>query len=180
MRIILALLSTFFINNFVYASDFELTVYFNLNVAEKQGIVQCRPGGVRSTTDYHLTIFKDKPSHTILGNLDLDKDVAGDVERNYLCDKGEFTLKKSINTTEDFLNLFVYLEEIYILQDEIYEVANVKISSDEVYFIQRKYMSESGQAIVETKNKKEVVSSKGDDTNIENGGLLYSIEISRK
>jgi len=178
MRIILALLPIFFINNFVYASDFELTVYFNLNVAEKHGIVQCRPGGEGSATDYHLTIFKDKPSHTRLGNL--DKDVAGDVGRNYLCDKGEFTLRKSINTTKDFLNLFVYLEEIYVIKDEIYEVANVKISSDEDYFIQKKYMSESGQAVVETKNTKEVASSKGDDTNIENGGLLYSIEISRK
>lgn len=180
MKIIFALLSAFFINNFVYASDFKLTVYFNLNVAEKHGIVQCRPGGVRSTTDYHLTIFKDKPHYTILGNLDLDKDIAGDVERNYLCDKGEFTLEKSINTTEDFINLFVYLEEIYVMEDEIYEVANVKLSSDEDYFIQKKYMSESGQAVVETKNAKETVSSKSDDTNIENGDLLYSIEIFRK
>ena len=177
MRIILALLFIFFINNLTYASDFELTVYFNLNVAEKHGIVQCRPGGVRSKTDYHLTVFKDKPHYTILGNLDLDRDVAGDVERNFLCDKGEFTLRESINTAEDSLNLFVYLEEIYVIKDEIIEVANVQLSADEDYFNQKKYMRESGPAIVETKNTKEVVNSEGDDIN---GNLLYSIEISRK
>lgn len=180
MRIVLTLLSIFFVNNFAYASDFELTVYFDLNIAEKHGIVQCRPGGLGSTTDYHLTIFKDKPSYTILGNLDLDKDIAGDVERNYLCDKGEFTLIKSINTTEDFINLFVYLEEIYIMKDEIFEVANVKLSSDEDYFIQKKYISESGQTAVETRNVKEVMSSTGDNAIKENGDLLYSIEITRK
>lgn len=180
IRIILALLSVFFINNYANASDFELTVYFNLGIAKKHGVIQCSQGGEQLNTEYHLTVFKDKPRYTILGNLDLNKNVTGDVERKFHCDEGEFTLRKTINTTQDFINLFIYLEEIYVIKDEIFDVANVKLSSDEDYFMQKKYISESGQTIIKTMNVEEVVSTKGDDTTIDNSDLIYNIEIRRK
>ncbi len=179
MKIIFALLSVFLVNNFAHASEFELKVYFNLAAAEKHGMVHCALGGHKLKTEYHLTVFKDKPSYTILGNLDLDKDVASDVERKLLCDKGEFTLVKSINTTEDFINLFVYLEEIYIIKDEIFDVANVKLSPDKDYFMQKKYIDESGETVVETMIE-ENKNSTNDDTIIESNDLIYRIEVKRK
>lgn len=180
IRIILALLSIFFINNYANASDFELTVYFNLGIAKKHGLMKCSQGGTQLDTEYHLSVFKEKPSYTILGNLDLNKNVAGDVERQLHCDEGEFSLRKIINTTQDFISLFIHVEEIYVIKDEIFDVANVRLSSDEDYFMQKKYISESGQTIIKKMNAEEVVSTKDDDPSIDNGDLLYIIEIKRK
>lgn len=178
MKMIFALLSIFLVSNFTHASEFELKVYFNLAAAEKHGMVRCAIGGHKLKTEYHLSVFKEKPSYTILGNLDLDKNVTGDVERKLLCDKGEFTLVKSINTTEDFINLFIYLEEIYIIKDEIFDVANVKLSPDEDYFMQKKYIDESGETVVETMIEEDK-NSTNNDAMIESNDLIYRIEVKR-
>src|SRR5680860_1149366 len=116
MRIILVLLSTFFINNFANASDFEITVYFNLENAEKRGLVKCSQGRENEimSSEYHLAIYKNKPSYTILGNLNLDKDLIGDIKSKLHCNKGDFFLNKTINSTHNFINLYIYLAEIFI------------------------------------------------------------------
>jgi len=180
MRFLSIIIFAFFINNSVHAGNFELTVFFNLNVAEKHEIVSCRPGGEKLDTEYHLTVFKDKPKYTILGNLDFDHNVAGDVEKLFLCDQGNFTLIKLINNEDSFINFFIYLQEIYLIKDEIFDVANVKLTSDQNYFIQEKYINALGQIDVKTSNTEQVVISKDAASMKEDGELLYRIEIKRK
>lgn len=179
MRMILALISAFFMSNVAQASDFELRVYFDLAAAEKHDMVHCAIGGHKLKTEYHLTVFEEKPNYTILGNLDLDKNVTSDVERKLLCNEGEFTLVKTINTTEDFINLFVYLEEIYVIKDEIFDVADVKLSPDEDYFMQKKYISGSGEIVVKTTNMEKDADAADDSSMIENSDLIYRIEVKR-
>jgi len=171
---------TFFVNNFANANNFELTVYFNLGVSAKHGIVKCRQGGEKLYTQYNLLIFKDKPKYTILRNLDLNKDLIGNVEGILHCHEGEFTLTKSINTTENSIHLFIYLVETYFIKDEIFNIANVELPSDEDYFIQYKLIKETGQAVVETTHVEEIVSPDSADPNTDNGTFIYRIEIKRK
>ncbi len=180
MRILFALFFTFFVNNLAYAGDYELTVFFNLGVAEKHGVVSCRPGGEKSVAKYHLTVFKDEPRYTFLGNLDFDYNVAGDVEQRFHCDYGDFTLKEFIHTEDDALNLFIFLEEIYFIKDEIYKIANVQLSSDEDYFMQEKYINEHDEAIVKTSHTELDAISKTFATMTDEGNLLYRIEIRRQ
>lgn len=177
MKMMLVLLFAFFMCNVAHASEFELKVYFNLAAAEKHGMVHCAIGGKKLKTEYHLAVFKDKPNYTILGNLDLDENITADVERKLLCNEGEFTLVKSIKTPEDSINLFIYLEEIYFIKDQIFDVANVKLAPDEDYFLQKKYISEAGVMIVETMNTNE--STNNDAALIKRSDLIYSIEIKR-
>ena len=177
MKIILALISAFLVSNSAHAGEFELKVYFNLAAAEKHGMVHCAIGGKKLKTEYHLAVFKDKPSYTILGNLDLDENITADVERKLLCNKGDFTLVKSIKTPEDSINFFIYLEEIYFIKDQIFDVANVKLAPDEDYFLQKKYISEAGVMVVETMNTNE--STNNDATLIKRSDLIYNIEIKR-
>ncbi len=179
MRVLSILIFTFFINHLVHADNFELTVFFNLNVAEKHEIVSCRQGGEQLDTEYHLTVFKDKPQYTILGNLDLDHNVAVDVEKRLHCNQGNFTLRKLIKTEDDFVNLFIYLEEIYFIKDEIFEVANVKLSSDENYFIQEKFINALGQVDVKTSNSEQPANFKSEAARTDDSDLLYRIEIKR-
>lgn len=179
MRTMLALLFISSMSNLAHADEFELTVYFNLGVAEKHGIVRCALGGRKLKTEYHLTVFKDEPRYTFLGNLDLKKNVVGDIARKFFCDEGEFIFKKKINTTEDFINLFVYLEEIYYLKDEIFDVANVKLNPDANYFIQKKYINDAGKTVIETMNIEAAADSSNDDTRIDSHELVYSVEIRR-
>lgn len=179
MKMILALLSAFLISNSAHAGEFELKVYFNLAAAEKYGMVHCAIGGKKLKTEYHLAVFKDKPSYTILGNLDLDENITADVERKLLCNEGEFTLVKSIKTPEDSINLFIYLEEIYIIKDQIFDVANVKLAPDADYFSQKKYISKAGVMIVETLNSEEQANTNNDAELIKRSDLIYSIEIKR-
>ncbi len=180
MRFLFTLIFAFFINNSAHAGNFELTVFFNLDVAEKHEIVSCRQGGEQLDTEYHLTVFKDKPKYTILGNLDFDHNVAGDVEKRLHCDQGNFTLRKLINTEDDFINLFVYLEEIYFIKDEIFDVANVRLASDKNYFKQEKYINALGQVDVKTSNTEQIDISKNATSMKDDGDLLYRIEIKRK
>lgn len=162
------------------ASNFELTVHFNLGVSTKHGIVKCRQGGKKLYTQYNLLVFKDKPKYTILRNLDLDKDLISDVEGSHHCHEGEFTLTKLISTPENFIYLFIYLVEIYFLKDAIFEVANIGLSSDEDYFIQYKFINEIGQVVVETAHTEESVGSVSVDSIADKGTILYLLEIKRK
>jgi hypothetical protein len=180
MRIMLVLFLVFFMNNFSNASEFELTIYFNLGVSEKHGIIKCRQGGKQLSTDYHLIVFNNKPKYTILGNLDLDEDFIGNVEGELHCDEGEFTLVKLISTTESFVNLFIYLAEIYFIKDKIFDIANVKLSSDADYFLQKKLINEAGVTVVKTAHIEEIISSESADPIVDNSNLLYRIEIRRK
>jgi hypothetical protein len=180
MRILFALFFTFFINNLAHAGDYELTVYFNLGVAERHGIVSCRQGGEQLDTEYHLTVFKDEPRYTVLGNLDFDHNVAGDVEQRFHCDHGDFTLKELIHTEDDAVNLFIYLEEIYFIKDDIYKIANVQLPSDEDYFKQEKYIDEFDEAFVKTSHTEQEAISKTVATMTDEGDLLYRIEIRRQ
>ena len=177
MKMILALISAFLVSNSAQAGEFELKVYFNLAAAEKHGMVHCAIGGKKLKTEYHLAVFKDKPNYTILGNLELDENITADVERKLLCNEGDFTLVKSIKTPEDSINLFIYLEEIYFIKDQIFDVANVKLTPDEDYFLQKKYISEAGVMVVETMNTNE--STNNDATLIKRSDLIYNIEIKR-
>ena len=180
MKVIIALSAVFLINSAANASDFILTVYFNLGVAEKHGIVKCSQGGEELNTEYHLTVFKDKPSYTLLGNLDFDKNVTGDVERKSLCDEGEFTLLKSVHSDDDFINLFIYLEEIYLIKDKIFDVANIELSAEEDYFLQKKYISESGEFIVKTIRAEKIITLNAENALKHEGELVYRVELKRK
>lgn len=180
MRVLSILFFVFIINNSVHADNFELTVFFDLDVAEQHEIVSCRQGGEQMDTEYHLTVFKDKPKYTILGNLDFDHNVAGDIEKRLHCDQGNFTLRKLINTEDDFVNLFIYLEEIYFIKDEIFDVANVKLASDQNYFIQEKFINALGQVDLKTSNTEQVAISESDASKTDDSDLLYRIEIKRK
>ncbi len=174
MRTIITLFAILFITNFAHADDFELTVYFDLSAAEQHDIIKCPPGGEELNTEYHLTVFKDKPSYTLLGNLDFDKNVAGDIKKKLLCDQGEFTLRKTIHSDKDTINIFIYLEEIYLIKDEIFNIATVKLSANEDYFIQKKYINESVTFIVRTTELEK------NTTTIKYGDLIYRIELKRK
>ncbi len=179
MRIILILSMVFFVNNLANASNFELTIHLNLGASTKHGIVKCRQGGKKLYTRYNLLVFKDKPKYTILRNLDLDKDLISDSEGSHHCHEGEFTLTKLISTPENFIDLFVYLVEIYFIKDAIFKVANIGLSSDEDYFIQYKFINETGQ-VIETAHTEESVGSVSVDSFTDNGTLIYLIEIKRK
>jgi len=180
MKIIFALLFVFFVNNFANAGDFELSVYFNLSTSEKHGIIRCRQGGHKLKTEYHLMVIKNNPKYTILRNLDLDNGVIGDVEGDFYCDKGELTLTKSINTTEDFTNLHIFLVEIYFIKDSIFDVAKIKLSSTGNYFMQSKFINETGLTTINTAHTEEAINSENTDPMIANSDLLYRIEIRKK
>ncbi len=180
MRILFVLFFTFFINNLAHAGDFELTVYFNLGVAENHGVISCRQGGEQLDTEYHLTVFKDEPRYTMLGNLDFDHNVAGDVEQRFHCDHGDFTLQELISTEEDAINLFIYLEEIYFIKDDLYKIANVRLTSGQDYFMQEKYINKSDEPIVKTSHTEQDAISKTVASMTDEGDLLYRVEIKRK
>ena len=178
MRVLIAFLLVLLINNIALAADFQLSVYFNLGVAERHKIVKCRQGGEQLDTEYHLTVFKDEPSYTTLGNLDFEKNVIGDTERSLHCNEGEFTLTKLIHTQDNAINLFIYLEEIYVIKDEIFKIANVALSFNEDYLMQEKYINELDEATIKTSKTEKKVATQN-EVNHEDGELLYRIEIKR-
>lgn len=182
MKNIIVLLFFLSVHTVANADTFELTVYFNLEVSEKHGIVKCRQGGDQLSTDYHLTVFKNKPRHTILGNLDLDKDVIGHAEGRLNCNKGEFTLVKSINANEDSINLFIYLVEIYFIKDNILNITNIKLSDDHDYFTEYEFINEAGHAIKKIiyKDDEDDEDDEEEDEAIAGSNLIYRIEVRRK
>ena len=178
MKIILALLFAISVHTVANADTFELTVYFNLEVSEDRGIVKCRQGGSRLSTEYHLMVLKNEPKYTIFGNLDLDNDVFGDVGRRFNCDRGEFTLVKSINVDKDSVNLFIYLVEKYIIKDNIFHITTIKLSDDHDYFTEYEFINEAGQVIKKIIYRDE--DEDEDDAAIDDSNLIYRIEVKRK
>ncbi len=178
MKIILALLFAFSVHTVANADTFKLNIYFNLEISEKHGIVKCRQGGNQLSTDYHLIVFRDKPKYTILGNLDLDKDVIGNVEGKLNCDEGEFTLVKSIDVNGDSINLFIYLVEIYIIKDNIFNITNIKLSDDHDYFTEYEFINEAGHAVKKIIYRDD--DDDDDDDDIDDSDLIYRIELRRK
>lgn len=83
-----------------------------------------------------------------MGNLDLNKDVLGNVEGISYCNAGEFTLRKFINNSEDSINLSVHLVETYLIKDSIFDIAKVELLPNEDYFIESKFINVTGQTIV--------------------------------
>ncbi|MCH9638741.1 MAG: hypothetical protein K0U40_04530 [Betaproteobacteria bacterium] len=175
-----ALLLVLFVNNFANADDFELSVYFNLGTSEQHGIIRCRQGGTKLKTEYHLIVIKKNPKYTILRNLDLEANVIGDAEGDFYCDKGELTLRKSIKTTENFIHLHIFLVEVYLIKDSIFDIAKIKLSSARNYFAQSKFINEAGHTLVKTAHIEESVNPESVDPIIANSDLLYRIEIRRK
>ena len=180
MRILFALISVFFVTNFANASDFELNVYFNLSASEKHGFVRCRPGGDKLKAEYHLIVIRNEPKYTILGNLDLNEDVLGNVKGVGYCNEGKFILRKSINNSENSINLSIYLVETYLIKDSIFDVAKIELSTTENYFMESKFVNEKGQAVIKKRHIEEIVSSEEIDPTIDNSDLLYRIEVKRK
>ena len=179
MKILFALLFVFSVNNFANASDFELTVYFNLSASEKHGFVRCRPGGNKLKAEYQLVVIRNQPKYTVLGNLDLNEDVLENVEGISYCNEGEFTLRKLINNSEDSINLSVHLVETYLIKDSIFDIAKVELSPNENYFMESKFVNETGQVVIKKGRIEEVVSSEETDPIIDNSDLLYRIEVKR-
>ncbi|MDH5552877.1 MAG: hypothetical protein OEX82_06045 [Nitrosomonas sp.] len=179
MKILFALLFGFSVNNFANASDFELTVYFNLSASEKHGLVRCRPGGNKLKAEYHLIVIKDQPKYTVIGNLDLNKDVLGAVEGNSYCNEGEFTLRKLINNSEESINLSILLVETYLIKDSIFDIEKVELPPNEDYFIESKFINVTGQIIVEKGKLDEIVNSDNAINSVDNSDILYRIEIRR-
>lgn len=179
MKILFALLFGLSTNNFANASDFELTVYFNLSASEKHGLIRCRPGGNKLKAEYYLVVIRNEPNYTVLGNLDLNEDVLGNVEGVSYCNEGKFTLRKPISYNEDSISLSIYLVETYLIKDSIFDVASVELPTTENYFMESKFVNETGQVVIKKGHIEEVFSSEETSPVIDNNDLLYRIEVKR-